>query len=343
MLSHAECLSEFCVIKQHTMTYQNSFSFKRIFMVGAILSGLLSAGAQSTVAKLPEQPGIYRMQLGDFDVIALSDGTIPLNLHTLLHDAIPGELDQLLHHNFLDSVVETSITAFLVKANNQLILIDAGSGSFFGAALGKVKQNLLAIGIRPEEINVILPTHLHVDHVGGLVSDGKMVFPNATVYISKPEAAFWLDAANKQTANKRAQPFFDGAQASIAPYQQAGKVKTFEPGAQLFPGLSSAPALGHTPGESFYILESKGQKLVFWGDIVHAGAVQFANPAVTIDFDVDLTVAEATRKKAFEEAAKNGYWIAAPHLSFPGIGHLKAAGNHYEWLPVNYSSTFSKK
>lgn len=108
------------------------------------------------------------------------------------------------------------------------------------------------------------------------------------------------------------------------------------------PGISTAPSFGHTPGESFFILESKGQKLVFWGDVVHAGAVQFANPAITIDFDVDLTGAKVTRKKAFEDAAKNGYWIAAPHLSFPGIGHLKASGNHYEWVPVNYSSLFSK-
>ncbi|AEV98653.1 MBL fold metallo-hydrolase [Niastella koreensis] len=322
------------------MMLQSSFSFRKIFMICAMINSVLSTSAQKIISSLPEQPGIYRMQLGDFDVIALSDGTIPLNLHTLLHDAKPGELDDLLHHSFLDSIVETSITAFLVRANNKLILIDAGSGSFMGSTLGKVKQNLLVAGIRPEDIDIVLPTHLHADHVGGLVDNGKMVFPNATVYISKPEADFWLNDTNRQTSNKRAQPFFDGAQASVAPYQKSGKIKIFEPGTQLFPGITSAPSFGHTPGECFYILESKGQKLVFWGDVVHAGTVQFADPSITIDFDVDLTGAKITRKKAFEDAVKKGYWIAAPHLSFPGIGHLKFVNNSYEWLPISYKSIF---
>lgn len=320
------------------MTQTNLPGFRRCMLVCILLIGFYAANAQQPGAALPSQPGYYRMPIGEAEVIAISDGTLPLNLHTLLHEAKPGELDKLLHQNFLDSVVETSITAFVVKSAGQLILIDAGCGSFFGPSLGKLQQNLLAVGIHPEDITIVLPTHLHADHIGGLVKDGNRAFPNATVYISQPEADFWLNAANKQTANKRAQPFFDGAQAAIAPYQKAGKVKTFQPGSQLFPGLSSAPSFGHTPGECFYILESKGQKLLFWGDIVHAGAVQFANPGITIDFDVDLAGAKATRKKAFEEAAKNGYWIAAPHLSFPGIGHLKASGNHYEWIQANYSA-----
>jgi glyoxylase-like metal-dependent hydrolase (beta-lactamase superfamily II) len=322
------------------MMSQSSFSFRKIFMMCALINSFLTTTAQRPASSLPEQPGIYRMQLGDFDVIALSDGTIPLNLNTLLHDAKPGELDDLLHRSFLDSIVETSITAFLVRANNKLILIDAGSGSFMGSTLGKVKQNLLLAGIRPEDIDAVLPTHLHADHIGGLVDNGKTVFPNATVYLSKPEADFWLNDTNRQTSNKRAKPFFDGAQASLAPYQKSGKIKFFEPGAQLFPGITSAPSFGHTPGECFYLLESKGQKLVFWGDIVHAGAVQFANPSITIDFDVDLTGAKLTRKRAFEDAVKKGYWIAAPHLSFPGIGHLRFVNNSYEWLPVNYKSIF---
>lgn len=325
------------------MTQLNLSDFTRGMLAGILMIGLLSATAQQPGISLSSQPGYYRMSIGDAEVIAISDGTLPLNLHTLLHDAKPGELDKLLHQSFLDSVVETSITAFVVKNAGQLILIDAGCGSFFGPSLGKLQQNLLAVGIRPEDITIVLPTHLHADHVGGLVKDGAMAFPNATVYLSQPEADFWLNAANKQTANKRAQPFFDGAQAAIAPYQKAGKVKTFQPGSQLFPGLSSAPSFGHTPGECFYVLESKGEKLMFWGDIVHAGAVQFANPGITIDFDVDLAAAKATRTKAFEAAARNGFLVAAPHLSFPGIGHLKASGNHYQWIPANYSALSAKQ
>lgn len=98
---------------------------------------------------------------------------------------------------------------------------------------------------------------------------------------------------------------------------------------------------GHTPGHSFYAIESQGQKLLFCGDVIHAGAVQFADPGVTIDFDVDLSGAEAARRKVFDDAARSGYWIAAPHLSFPGIGHIRSVGKAYEWLPVNYATIFA--
>ncbi|SKD06298.1 Glyoxylase, beta-lactamase superfamily II [Chitinophaga ginsengisegetis] len=313
------------------------FSLRGTFVLLLLLNGLLSVRSQPSAHKLPAQPGFYSMQLGDFQVIALSDGTIPLNLTALLHENQKGEVMDLLHQNYLDTTVETSITAYLVRTNNQLILIDAGCGSFLGPTLGKLKKNLVAAGFHPEDISAILLTHLHADHVGGLVNGDKIAFPNATVYISKPEAEFWLTAANKKTANKRAQPFFDPAQAAMIPYQKAGKVKVYDPGTQLFPGISSVNSPGHTPGHSCYALESKGQKLVFWGDMIHAGAVQFADPSVTIDFDVDLSAAADERNKAFENAVKNGYWIAAPHLSFPGIGHLRGDAQQYQWLPVNYS------
>jgi glyoxylase-like metal-dependent hydrolase (beta-lactamase superfamily II) len=296
-----------------------------------LVSSIFTAQAQTA------QPGYYPMTVGDVRVIALSDGTIPLNIKGLLHEKKPGEVQTLLKQSFQDTVVETSVSGYLVISGDQKILVDAGAGGFFGPTLGKLRQHLEAAGVHPADINAVVLTHLHSDHVGGLIDGDKMVYPNATIYISQPEADFWLTPANKATATSRATPFFDPAQQSVAPYQQAGRVKTYAPGAQLFPGIRAVALAGHTPGHQAFLLSSKGQHMLFVGDVIHAGAVQFTDPAVTIDFDVDFAGAELARGKAFDEAAKQGYWIAAPHLSFPGIGHVRKDGKGYQWVPVNYS------
>ena len=125
--------------------------------------------------------------------------------------------------------------------------------------------------------------------------------------------------------------------ASVNPYVQAGKFKSFEGNTDLVPGIKAVVTHGHTPGHSLYVVESKGQKMVFWGDLMHAASVQFPNPAVTIKFDVDSKTAAVARKNEFAQAAKQGYLVAAAHISFPGIGRLRADGKGYSWVPVNYS------
>ena len=138
-------------------------------------------------------------------------------------------------------------------------------------------------------------------------------------------------------APKDVQGFFQGAMASIKPYADAGKFKTFEGNTDLVPGVKAQITHGHTPGHTFYVAESKGQKMVFWGDIMHVAAVQFANPAVTIQFDTDSKAAAPQRKKAYADAAKGGYLVGVAHVSFPGIGRVVPAGAGYTWVPVNYS------
>jgi glyoxylase-like metal-dependent hydrolase (beta-lactamase superfamily II) len=128
------------------------------------------------------------------------------------------------------------------------------------------------------------------------------------------------------------------AAATVGPYLKAGRVKTFEYGGELFPGITPIASPGHTPGHTFYALQSKGQKLVFWGDIMHVAAVQLTDPSITIQYDVDTAAAAFQRKKAFSEAAKEGYWVACDHVSFPGIGHLSKEGLKYVWVSVNYST-----
>jgi len=129
----------------------------------------------------------------------------------------------------------------------------------------------------------------------------------------------------------------EAAQKAFKPYQDAGKLKPFEGDTELVPGVRSHASHGHTPGHTTYIVESKGQRLVLWGDLMHVAAVQFPAPTVTIQFDSDSKAAKAQRLKAFAEAAKQKDWIGAAHLPFPGIGHIRAEGKGYAYIPVNYA------
>ncbi|RFZ90970.1 MBL fold metallo-hydrolase [Mucilaginibacter conchicola] len=297
-----------------------------------------TAKAQTTDAKLLDQPGYYKMQVGDVEVIALSDGTIPLDMGKLLFNEKPETIEKLFKDNFQTTMAESSTNVYLVRTGNKLVLIDAGAGQLLGPTLGKLVNNLAKVGYKPEQIDAILITHFHVDHVGGLMQDGKLTFPNATIYAGQRDIDYWLSEENAKKAPADAKWLFDGAQKSVSPSLKAGKTKALKAGETLFSVIKPLATPGHTPGHTSYILESKGQKMIFLGDIVHAVAVQFAKPAVTIHFDVDSPQAYAQRVKVFNAAASGKYWVAGAHLPFPGTGHIRAEKDHYIWIPANYST-----
>lgn len=294
----------------------------------------IQASAQTTL----QQAGYYRVKIGDYEVTALSDGTVPINLHELLTDIKPVEIDRLSKRSYQTATEEASVNAFLIRTGGKLVLVDAGTAELYGPSLGHLSESLERIGVQPKDIDAILVTHIHTDHTGGLMQGDTMVFPNATIYISQPEQDFWLSEESRKKAPERLKHWFKEAEDKVGPYLKAGKVKNFEYGKVLFPGITPLPTPGHTPGHTFYSLESKGERMVFVGDIIHAAAVQFPQPAVTIVFDVDKNAAAAQRRKAFSDAAQKGYWLAAAHVSFPGIGHVRAQGTGFSWIPVNYST-----
>ncbi|MEO6016300.1 MAG: MBL fold metallo-hydrolase [Polaromonas sp.] len=299
---------------------------------------MLPAFAAGPMVKT-QAPGYYRLALGDFEVTALSDGTIKLPVKDLLTNTTPAKVSVALKRSFLPDVVETSVNAYLVNTGSKLVLIDTGASGLFGPTLGGLQANLKASGYQPEQVDEIYITHLHPDHVGGLMTNGTMAFPNAVVRVDKADADFWLDEAKMKAAPKESQGFFQGAMASLKPYAAAGKLKTFEGATELVPGVKAQPTHGHTAGHNVYVVESKGEKLVLWGDLMHVAAIQFDNPEVTIKFDSESPQAAKERAKAYGDAAKNGYLVGAAHIAFPGLGHVrKSAGKAYTWVPVNYSS-----
>jgi len=247
------------------------------------------------------------------------------------------EVNQALERVYLSAPVATSVNGYLVTTGDKLVLIDAGAGSLFGTSLGNLADNLKAAGYRPEQVDEIYLTHMHPDHLGGLASDGERVFPNATVRADQADTQYWLDKQRLANAPESQKAFFKGAIASMKPYQQADALQTFEGTTELPTGVTAQAAPGHTPGHTTYAIESQGERLVFWGDLIHAADIQFDEPGVTIDFDATPDRAAQARKAACAEAADQGYQVAGAHLSFPGIGRLRQDGEGYEWLPLNYS------
>jgi glyoxylase-like metal-dependent hydrolase (beta-lactamase superfamily II) len=284
-----------------------------------------------------QAPGYYRMMLGDFEITVLSDGTAPFEVKKLLMNITPVRIEQLLKRSFLSDPVEFSVNAFLVNTGTRLVLIDTGSGPLFGPTLGNVVNNLKASGYQPEQVDEIYITHMHGDHVGGLMAGDKRAFPNAIVRADQRDADYWLSQANLDAAPADAKESFQAAMVSVNPYVAAGKFQPFNGSGELMPGIKAVSTYGHTKGHTMYMVESKGQTMAVIGDLMHVAAVQFPEPSVTIEFDTDQKMAAVQRKNVFADGARQAFWLAAAHLSFPGIGHIRSDGQGYVYVPANYS------
>ena len=317
-------------------------SILRIALVAAFAATTLGLGTIDTAhAAAPmvktSAPGFFRMMLGDFEVTALSDGTVKLPVDQMFTNTTPAKVDKALAKSFLPSPPETSVNGYLINTGTKLVLIDTGAAKLFGPTLGNLVANLKAAGYQPEQVDEVYLTHLHPDHVGGLMEGDKMVFPNATVRADKHDADFWLSQANMDKAPADSKGFFQGAMASLNPYVKANRFSAFEGNTDLVSGVKAMATYGHTVGHSSYMVESKGQKLAIWGDLVHVAAVQLDDPALTVQVDTESKAAAVQRKRAYAEAAKNGNLVAAAHIAFPGIGHVRANGKAFTWVPVNYT------
>ncbi|MFM0114758.1 MBL fold metallo-hydrolase [Paraburkholderia nemoris] len=299
--------------------------------MGCAISGPLLAGVPMVRTEGPE---FYRLMVGDYEVTVISDGKSPMAVTKLLQGN-PSVIADALNKGFLGEQVATSHNSFLVNTGDRLVLIDAGAGTVLGPHTGKLLANLRAAGYRPEQVDEVYLTHMHADHIGGLMSGSQPTFPNAIIRADRRDADYWLSEANMRDAPAEAKRFFEAAKGSLSAYIKAGRLRTFEGLADLIPGVRARPAYGHTPGHTMYEVDSRGEKLLLWGDIVHVAAVQFADPTVTIGYDVDRTEAEQEHWRIFADATQNRYMVGGAHLPFPGLGHVRSAGDRsYAFVPL---------
>src|SRR5467141_1071773 len=327
----------------------NVFKRKSMRFVAALLALLASFAAVPNAAldaapqHRDQAPGFYRLKVGDLEVTALFDRHRVFDPHWL--NGTKATMDGVANALHDDPrLLDVSDEGFLVNTGKKLILVDAGAGTWWGGGvLGRLAGSLRSAGYTPEEVDIVLVTHLHSDHVGGLTTqDGKRVFPNADVYVAKAESDFWLSPEIAAQAPKDAQPFFQSAQAIAAPYIKAGKWHTFGGSETIVDAMQLVPLPGHTPGHTGYEFSSKGQKILFWGDIVHALRVQLQHPEVTAIFDIDQTAAAATRNQLLPELARGDVLIAGPHMPFPALGRLRKEASGHSWAPVVFTDRWDE-
>ncbi len=336
-------------VELSAQTTRNVFKRNLTRFAAVLLAALASlvAGPNAAVADAPQHhdqvPGFYRLKVGDLEVTALFDGPGVFDVNWLngqkTKDGVLKALPDDPH------LLDVADTGYLVNTGRQLILVDAGSGTWFGGGkFGHLVANLRSAGYTPEEVDIVLVTHLHSDHIGGLTTqDGKIVFPNADIYVAKADNDFWLSQEIAAKAPKEAQEFFQSAQGIAAPYIKAGKWHTFTDSDQIVDGMQIVPLRGHTPGHTGYEFASQGRKILFWGDVMHVQRLQLPEPKVTVVFDVDPTAAAVTRDQLLRKLASEDVLIAGPHMHFPGLGRLHKEGSGYSWAPVAFTDQWVEK
>jgi glyoxylase-like metal-dependent hydrolase (beta-lactamase superfamily II) len=282
-------------------------------------------------------PGVYHRRVGDVLVTALHDGYQDVSMTTVL-GINPPEAAAMLSAARRPVPRRTTVNCFLIRDGQHTILVDTGCGTRGAATVGRLMVNLAAAGVHAGEIDMVLMTHLHPDHFGGLVdANGEVVFPRAELLLHEAEHAYWHDDAAMAGMNDPARRtiFFENARKSLAPY--IGRLRTIVAG-EVMPGIEAVPLPGHTPGHTGYRITSHGRSLLIWGDIVHVQELQVQRPEVTMMVDVDPPAAIATRRDLLDRIARSGEAVAGMHLHFPGLAHLVHGAGGIQLLPDAWST-----
>ena len=317
--------------------------------------GLIGAAAASVAAsQLPGLPAMaaapfrndlapawHRFRWGEFEATVISDGYLPLGKP---QDSFvgpgAGQIPAMLTNEFLDPNAATlEQNALVLNTGRHLVLFDTGMGESMGAAskmfgptTGRLLANMRAAGIQPEQIDYVIATHAHCDHIWALVdADGKRVFPNAQVAINEADAKFWTDDANKKGPDFMV-PFIDGAKKNLGAYRD--RMVMVKDGQEVIPGVTAVFTPGHTVGHTVYMITSQGRTLVNTGDLAHHQILLLRHPMMEFAFDSDPKQSAQTRSRMLDRLAADKHQVLSYHFPWPGLGHVRREGEGYAWVQV---------
>ncbi len=313
-------------------------SRRSLIALGAGLAAGLGATALThhAFARAPklgtQSPYFYRFKLGDAEVTVVSDGQLPLGDPGGAFLGVPKEeVAKMLTDNFMSPTnVVLEQNAPIVNFGERLVLFDTGMGSSkaFGPTTGRLTRSINEAGIKPDEIDAIVCSHAHIDHIGGIVDDGgKPLFPNAQVYLAQSDFDFWTDEGKLGSPLK---DFVVHARKNLMPVRD--RIKFFKDGEQFLPGVTAIAAPGHTVGHTIFNVESAGKSFIFMGDLSHHSVLLMERPRMEFAYDTDPKQAAATRVKLLDTIAANKTAVMSYHFAWPGFGHVVKAGDGYRYI-----------
>jgi len=288
--------------------------------------------------------GFVKFKTGKIELLAVTDG------HTkfapvqpiFAPGAKPDEINKILSDNFLPGDgIDVAYNTLVLRKGEEVVLFDTGCGHHFGPTSGKLADNLQAAGIEPASVTAVLLTHAHPDHIGGLTDkDGKLIYPNATVYISKAEYDFWTGSQPDFSKCKADKGFTDLMISIAKPNLQAAKdnLRFFNDGDLLFDCVKVQVVPGHTPGHTLSHISIEDEELIHMGDISHDATLLLTHPEWGVAFDTDFDAAAKARRLILSDLAEGRKNIFSFHLPWPGLGYIRKKGDGFEWVARPFST-----
>ena len=299
----------------------------------------LAPGAAQAQAQAPaasaQAPGFYRYRVGDIEVTAVTDGTaVRQPLDGFIRNASLPEVNGALAEAFLpENRVIIPFTTLALRTGGKLVLIDAGNGDSGAPGTGLWMRNFRAAGFDPAQVDQVVFSHFHGDHINGLrLKDGAAVFPRAEVLVPAAEWAFWMDDARMAAAPEAARGAFANVRRVFGPV--AADVRRFEWDREVAPGVTAVNAAGHTPGHTAFAIASGNARLMAMSDTANYPALFVRHPDWSGVFDMDADAARATRRRLLDMTAAERMQVAFYHAPFPATGHVAREGAGFRMVPV---------